>query len=225
MIVSGRCGPGDRLVIDRLALELVLSAVPVREGIRRLQAEGCAEFQKNTGARVVGMDLTAFLESMEVLEVLEARATALTASHLKAIDVREADRSHRHMKKQLSGYEVRDPVGFSNANRKLHECLCRRCPNPRLLELVDAEWDRVQTSRRSTFFYTPARAAESVAEHAELLTAIMRGGAARVIESLARSHRQSARLAMADRLGEHPEPTVSLSPRSRIATGRKEDCA
>lgn len=51
-ILDGTYAPGDRLVIDALASELGISSVPVREAIRRLEAEGRVIFRHNAGPRV-----------------------------------------------------------------------------------------------------------------------------------------------------------------------------
>lgn len=51
-ILAGRYAPGERLVIDGLAAELGISQVPVREAIRRLEAEGRIVYRHNAGARV-----------------------------------------------------------------------------------------------------------------------------------------------------------------------------
>jgi N-methylhydantoinase A/oxoprolinase/acetone carboxylase beta subunit len=51
-IIDGAYPPGHRLVIDALAEELGISQVPVREAIRRLEAEGRIEYRHNIGARV-----------------------------------------------------------------------------------------------------------------------------------------------------------------------------
>lgn len=222
MIVEGTFGPGDRLVIDQLAAELDLSSVPVREGIRRLEAEGYAEFQRHVGARVASINLTAFLESMEVLEQLEAQATALSAPYLTRADLREAQRWNRTMSQQVHRGDINDPAGFSTLNHKLHECLYRRCPNARLLELVKAEWDLVRATRRSTFVFTPARAAQSVAEHDRLLAAIREGASASVIDELARAHRQAARLATSERLGGRANASHEL-PHLLVESGSSEE--
>ena len=55
-ILSGRYSAGYRLVLDRIAREIGVSAVPVREAVRRLEAEGLVEFQRNVGAIVTGVD-------------------------------------------------------------------------------------------------------------------------------------------------------------------------
>ncbi|HWE60713.1 MAG TPA: hydantoinase/oxoprolinase N-terminal domain-containing protein [Chloroflexota bacterium] len=55
-IGDGTYEPGERLVIDALAGELGISPVPVREAIRRLEAEGRVVYRHNAGARVAPGD-------------------------------------------------------------------------------------------------------------------------------------------------------------------------
>src|SRR5690348_173461 len=55
-IIAGTYGPGYRLVLDELAREIGSSPVPVREAIRRLEAEGWVEYQRHVGARVASFD-------------------------------------------------------------------------------------------------------------------------------------------------------------------------
>ena len=55
-ITEGAYGPGYRLVLGQIAKELDVSVVPVREAIRRLEAEGLVTFTTNVGAQVVAVD-------------------------------------------------------------------------------------------------------------------------------------------------------------------------
>ena len=78
-ILSGAYGPGYRVVIDALAEEFEVSGLPVREAIRRLEAEGLVIYRPNAGAQVAPADPALFDEEMTVLAVLEGYATALAA--------------------------------------------------------------------------------------------------------------------------------------------------
>ena len=49
-IVDGTYSPGYRLVLAKIAEDLGVSVVPVREAIRRLEAEGLVKFERNVGA-------------------------------------------------------------------------------------------------------------------------------------------------------------------------------
>ena len=46
-IVDGSYSPGYRLVLAKIAEDLGVSVVPVREAIRRLEAEGLVKFERN----------------------------------------------------------------------------------------------------------------------------------------------------------------------------------
>src|SRR5262245_1038429 len=51
-IVQGRYRPGQRLIEQRISEEFGLSRTPVREGLRRLEAEGLVITERNRGAVV-----------------------------------------------------------------------------------------------------------------------------------------------------------------------------
>src|ERR1700722_12667006 len=81
-ILSGAYGPGYRVVIDSLAEEFAVSALPVREAIRRLEAEGLVIYRPNAGAQVAPVDPALFEQEKTLLAVLERYATALAAPEL-----------------------------------------------------------------------------------------------------------------------------------------------
>ena len=76
-ILDGTYGPGQRLVIDALARDLDVSPMPVREAIRRLEAEGWLTYQRHQGAQVAPLDEAGWMEALTTLAVLEGYATAL----------------------------------------------------------------------------------------------------------------------------------------------------
>ena len=76
-ITEGAYGPGYRLVLGQIAKELDVSVVPVREAIRRLEAEGLVTFTTNVGAQVVAVDAREYRYTMETLSLVEGMATAM----------------------------------------------------------------------------------------------------------------------------------------------------
>ena len=89
-IVEGTYTPGYRLVLGSIAKDLGFSVVPVREAIRRLEAEGLVKFERNVGATVAGIDPTEYLYTMQTLSIVEGAATALSAPLIE-----KAARLHR----------------------------------------------------------------------------------------------------------------------------------
>ncbi|HEX4011453.1 MAG TPA: GntR family transcriptional regulator [Solirubrobacteraceae bacterium] len=185
-IAQGVYQPGDRLILQRIARDLDISPVPVREAIRRLEAEGFASFQRNVGARVSSINTTAYAESMQTLAVLEGAATSLAIGRLTKRDLQAATRINDRMAASLSKL---DPLSFTQANKEFHETLCRPCGNSHLLSVIELEWSRLAAIRRSTFAFVPERAPGAVEEHRQLLDRLRDGAPAMEIELLIREHR------------------------------------
>lgn len=180
--------PGYRLVLSTIAQQLDMSVVPVREAIRQLEAEGLVTFQRNVGAQVAMVDEDRYCSAMETLGILEGAATALAAPHLSPDDLRRARELNERLAASLEDF---DPHAFTQTNHAFHQVLFDRCPNERLVQLVNAEWERLGHLRDSTFSFVPGRARESVEEHARMLEIIGNGAGTVEIERAAREHRQN----------------------------------
>jgi DNA-binding GntR family transcriptional regulator len=198
-ILDGEYEPGDRLVIERLARELGVSVVPVREAIRRLEADGYVTFTRNVGATVTSIDLDRYPETIETVAALEGVALGLAVPHLTATDLRRAREVNERLRISLSKF---DPNQFTRLNRRFHEILFSACPNRHILSILEREWALLETTRRSAFTYIPERAARSVEEHDELIDMIEQHGDAYQIELFARDHRMSTARRLLQHLGD-----------------------
>lgn len=185
-ILGGEYSPGYRLVLAKIADDLGVSVVPVREAIRRLEAERFVVFERNVGATVAGIEPTEYLYTMQTLSIVEGAATALSAPLISPADIARARRVNALMRDCLEDF---DPVRFTSLNLEFHSVLFEQCPNPHILDLVHRGWNRLQALRSSTFSYVPGRARESVAEHEALLALIETGAGADDVERAARAHR------------------------------------
>jgi DNA-binding GntR family transcriptional regulator len=205
-IVQKEYTPGYRLVLGTIAGDLDMSVVPVREAIRQLEAEGLVTFERNVGAHVSMVDDSAYRYSMQALGILEGTATALAARRLTEDDVRRARAVNERMIATLDHF---DPKSFTELNHEFHAILYSKCANPRMLELVTAEWGRLGHLRDSTFSFVPGRAQESVAEHENILVLIERGAPLGEIEKAARRHRSATLDAYL--IHEHPDEAFGLT--------------
>src|SRR5690606_17598181 len=158
-IATREVGPGYRLVLGEIAKRLDMSVVPVREAIRRLEAEGLVTFERNVGARVALADPHEYVYAMQTLGVLEGAAMALAAPHITADDLDRAEQVNRRMRGLLVHF---DPHQFTVLNEAFHRDLFASCPNPHILDLVERGWARLNNVRDSTFAFVPSRAAVSV---------------------------------------------------------------
>lgn len=197
-ILDGTYGPGFRLILDRLATEIGVSAVPVREALRRLEAEGYVDFTRNVGARVRWIDVTDCAESLQTLAVLEASATAMAAPRLDQSSLAQARAANKAMAESLAR---RDAAAVINEDCNFHETLYEACPNTYLVAMVRREMTRVQRLGSAIMALAPERAQHAVEEHARLIELIESGARSSRIEDMARGHRERTAELLVNRYG------------------------
>jgi DNA-binding GntR family transcriptional regulator len=185
-ILSGAYGPGYRVVIDALAEEFSVSALPVREAIRRLEAEGLVVYRANAGAQVAPAEPGVFEEELTVLAVLEGYATALAAPNLGPPELKRLSELTDSM---VEAMERLDSLRFGRLNQEFHAYVYERCPNEALVTLARDVARRLDAIRRTVFVQIPYRGAASVKEHRELIRLISEGASPTRIESAARRHK------------------------------------
>lgn len=184
-IHSGAFAPRARLNIDALARELGVSAIPVREALRRLEAEGWVKFQPNVGAIVAPVDTTLWEQQMIAVAVLEGAATADAAAHLKPSDLSKVRQLAAEMEEVAAEGDL---AKFSRLNRRLHATIIARCANAYLLELLEQTNQRLDRIRDTMFTYLPDRSTAAIGEHQRLIQ-LLEGGDTAEIERYARWHK------------------------------------
>lgn len=198
-ILSRKFSPGYRLVLASIAADLDMSVVPVREAIRRLEAEDLVSFERNVGACVKMIDEDQYINSMRTLAILEGAATADGSVNLTAEQLVIARNINDLMTKTLDNF---NPRAFTLLNQEFHSTLLLGCGNKRLTDLVKQEWALLGNLRDSTFGFVPERARESVEEHAQILELIESGAPQSEVETAVRNHREATMRAYLIRKGE-----------------------
>ncbi len=206
-IDDGSYSPGFRLVFGQIAKQLGVSAVPVREALRRLEAEGLVTFERNVGAQVAMVDEREYFYTMETLSLVEGAATALSAPFVTSLDFIEARDINAAMTDCLDHF---NPHRFTELNFEFHAVIFEHCPNPHILDLVHRGWKRLSVLRDSTFSFVPGRARESVQEHERLLQLIEGGVEPLEIEMAARAHRTGTLDALLSHQANHADPLTDL---------------
>ncbi|WP_340537800.1 GntR family transcriptional regulator [Nocardioides sp. GXZ039] len=198
-IATRRFGPGHRLVLQQLADELGVSVAPVREAIRRLEAEGQVTFSRNVGATVAIPDEHAYRDLMESLAVFEGAATALAAAHLRPADLARGRAINDRMRAMLDSIDSFDPPEFTRLNQDFHSVLFAPCPNDYLRRVVDECWTSLDRMRETTFTFIPGRATQSVREHDQILELLEKGAEVDEVERAVRAHRLATLTSYLDR--------------------------
>ena len=200
-IGAGLYSPGYRLVIDALSRELGVSPIPVREAIRRLQAEGWVRHRANIGAEVAGLKEGEYAEIMQVLARLEGWVTSTASTFLSGDDLAELSRIAHAMSEAL---DLNQLDQYAQLNRQFHGRIAQACPNRFLVEMVDRTWSRLDRVRRNIFLAVPQRARESLQEHYHIIQSLREHAPPHVLESLVEQHQLRARDAYLAYLRQNP---------------------
>jgi DNA-binding GntR family transcriptional regulator len=184
-IVNGTYGEGHRLVIDAIARELEVSPMPVREAIRRLEAEGWVVYERNHGASVRPLDDEDWAEGMTAVAVLDGYVTSMAAPLLTPEDFAGLREANERMRSALDDFDV---MGVSQANLDFHRTIQDRCENSYLRLHLRSMQERLNTLRGRIFMIIPGRGRVSTEEHDRLIELMESGAPAAEIEGLAREH-------------------------------------
>ncbi len=188
-IMQGVLQPGDKLVETSLTESLGVSRTPLREAFRELAAEGYITVIPHKGAYVSSLSEEDVLDLYAISSVLEGLAARLVAQNLKAESDREKLRSlYNELKEQNDKGNV---DAYWAANRNFHQFIAEASGNPRLLDLIENMRRQILKTRVISMRY-PERLEDSMAEHEEILGAIL-AGEGRKAESLVIEHLEKQR--------------------------------
>ncbi len=178
-IATGALAPGDKVIEARVAEELHVSTIPVREAIRELAAMRVLDYSVHRGARVREVTVSETVDALHVKGVLEALAARLAGEKLGCIlaalqqyseHIQEAARRH-------------DWVQYQDQNQLFHRLIVETAGNQILLSL----WDSLAFDVRTRFimdFLRIVDPTELAREHDEILQAIEANETGRVAELL-----------------------------------------
>lgn len=162
--------PGQRLVIDEVARQYGVSAIPVREALQMLHAERLVDFRPHVGAVVAEVTEGSVQELFRLMEALSVLCVELACEKLSEEQIDQLAALVRQME---AAANARDAETWAELNARFHAAEPVLEGMPRLRELVGrtfAEWGRVRR-----FFFGPAlvgRVVEAQSEHRAILKAI-----------------------------------------------------
>lgn len=141
-ILSGALQPGERIRQSELAKEFGTSRIPVREALRRLEAEGLVDLVPNSGAWVAQLSVADAIEVYKIREQLEPLAIADSVPGLDDEQIREI----HDLAEQMVG--VTEIAEFMRLDRQFHMATYAAAKMPRLASLIDHYWNAAQHYRR-----------------------------------------------------------------------------
>lgn len=186
-IRAGQLKPGQRIRENEMAESLAMSRTPVREALRRLEADGLLTFAPYRGMVIAELDHQAVMELYQMREVLEGTAAGLAARHASEAEVA--------ILKDLMAADRRsaDPRETAQHNRQFHGAVYRSAHNRYLLKTLNVLGDAMALLGMTTLSLT-GRSDTAREEHAAIVHAI-EGRDADAAEQAARHHIREAQRA------------------------------
>lgn len=195
-IATGALGPGP-LRLRPLAERFGTSQIPVREALRRLQAEGLVTFDDNRAITVNRISREEVDEIFAIRSELEGLALRRAAS--KAV-------GNEALFAQLEGLmdrmddEASNPDAWRTTNEEFHTTIYAAAALPRLLTIIRTLWVAVEPYLR--MYVTAKRNLLEAQEQHRTIVAYLRAGKATDAEAVLREHLESTRLIVAELMAE-----------------------
>jgi DNA-binding GntR family transcriptional regulator len=168
---QGDIATGSRLVEGDLAAALSVSRTPVRDALRRLEADGLVRSEPNRGFVVADlMDDAA--QVFLIRERLEGLAAALAAEHITRPELESLDPLQQEME-AIVGSNRGAVDRLVELNGELHRRITAACGSPRLIRMIERlhpEYMSFQVLR----LYSDEQRRRSIREHREILDALWR---------------------------------------------------
>lgn len=174
-IVSGQFAEDEPIRQDDIAALFNVSKIPVREALKRLEAEGLVLFQRNKGAVVTRISEPELAQMFEVRVLLEVQAIRLAVPHMSEATFAEAERI-------CEAFLGEEDIGrWAELNWQLHACLYEPAGRPFLVGLIRSIHDKLERYLRMQMSLSEGKE-RADQEHREIIAACRAGDAERAAE-------------------------------------------
>jgi DNA-binding GntR family transcriptional regulator len=186
-IITGERAPGERLVIDNLALEMAVSHIPIREALRQLEADGFVVIEPHVGVTVTQLNTGLVTEVFALLQALEIITSRVACQRMTDDELEALAARIEQMQPLLD-----DPNRWSQENKRLHLFVCgcaKMSIVGKMMQRTLDQWDRVRLYYLKNVFGD--RIATAQKEHLDILKAFRTRNPDEVERALQR-HNQTA---------------------------------
>lgn len=180
--------PGEKLDQDRIAEEFEVSRTPVREAIRRLEAEGFLEVLPHRGAFIAQVSHQDIHNVYEIRRLLEAEVVRQVTP---VIPPEVLDDLQQSLKEAETAFKAGDESKHAEADVQFHETIIGHVNNELLKEVLDSLTNRISMVRFFAQLQPGYHMLESFQEHLSILEA-MRQRDAELASELMTTHLASS---------------------------------
>jgi DNA-binding GntR family transcriptional regulator len=179
-IIAGKLEEDEPIRQDDIAKTFNVSKIPVREALKRLEAEGLVKFQRYKGAVVTKISEPELAQMFEVRVLLEVQAIRLALPHMTEETFTRAERICQEFMDESN-------VGrWAQLNWEFHACLYEPARRPFLVSLIRSIHDKVERYLRLQLALSDGKL-RADREHRSIIEACRKGDAAEA-EKLVRQH-------------------------------------
>ena len=164
-IVSGRLGEGEWIRPNEWSERLHSSSIPVREALRRLEAQGLVEIDPHRGARVTSHTQAQVEETYLIRIALETLAARIA---MERVGDREFDDLVARVESLTEQFvrAVENDESVTSINEEIHMAIYRASGLRRLVAILESLWAKYPFR---TLTWASERRKAMVDEHLELL--------------------------------------------------------
>lgn len=180
LIVSCYFPMGSKLSETIIEKKLHANKAPIRDALKRLQAEGLVERRPKSGTYVFSLSNQDLIDLLNFRFVIESQATILSFDKHPQKLISELDAVLDMMKRDLKTNNIRD---YLDQDSNFHQTLVSQCDNKYFIEsykLVSAVMD----TARNFLGNNVAHLHRSVIQHEDILNAIKSLDIGKVVELL-----------------------------------------
>ncbi len=182
-IVNGTFQPGEHIAQERLTELLGVSRTPVRDAMKRLEAEGLVVNKPHCGVVVFDATEEQLLEIYEIRILLEqyCAAKACLLATDEQIDKIEADNSAMRRSPNTSRQ-------FMTGDRNFHRDFCMMSGCASAIEILENLWNRCEAFK-AIYYSIDGKADSTLEEHAHIIQAF-RDRDVETVKAVINSHLQ-----------------------------------
>lgn len=137
-ITDGSLDEGEPIRQDDVARLFSVSKIPVREALKRLEAEGLVEFHRNRGATVASVSEPEIAQIFEVRAILESEAVKLSIPQMSGATFERARAFCDAFARET------DARRWAELNWQFHSCLYEDAGRPFLVSTIRSVNDRLE---------------------------------------------------------------------------------
>lgn len=169
-IVSGELVQGSKISLRDLSQKFGISRTPLREAVRKIEAEGLITIIPRKGFVVRMFTRKDVKEIYAVREVLEMLAGELACKYITEKDLKHLEKIHKQIKNMLLSKKI-DLRAVESLNKDFHFIIYEASQNALLIDMISNLWNRA-AEMIFCILSSPHRLQDLLKEHGNILEGI-----------------------------------------------------